>query len=192
MNEIEILPHLLDCLNEAEISYVIVGSFATNVYAIMRSTQDADIVIDAQPGQLTKLIEALGKDYQRDPQSRFETVTGTSKTVVTERTTGFIIEIFGLSDDPHDQARFARRRMIEIQGRSTWILTAEDVLVTKLNWLLRANRQKDLQDIRNVIAVQGDAINWPYVERWCDQHGSLELLNKIRADLHESLKRLGQ
>ncbi len=82
--------------------------------------------------------------------------------------------------------------MIKIQGRSTWILSAEDVLVTKLNWLLRANRQKDLQDIRNVIAVQGDAIDWSYVEGWCDQHGSRELLEKIRAELRQSLQRLGQ
>jgi hypothetical protein len=137
-------------------------------------------------------VKALGEDYHRDPQIQFETVTATSKTVITERTTGFVIEIFALSDDAHDLARFARRKMIEIQGRYTWILSAEDVLVTKLNWFLRANRQKDLQDIRNVIGVQGDAIDWSYVEGWCDQHGSRELLEKIRAELRQSLQRLGQ
>jgi hypothetical protein len=34
-----------------------------------------------------------------------------------------------------------------------------------------------------VIAVQGDAIDWPYVEAWCDQHGSRKLLEQIREEL---------
>jgi hypothetical protein len=36
--------------------------------------------------------------------------------------------------------------------------------VTKLRWLLLQNRPKDRIDIESVIAVQGDAIDWPYVE----------------------------
>jgi uncharacterized protein YprB with RNaseH-like and TPR domain len=45
------------------------------------------------------------------------------------------------------------------------------------------NRAKDLMDVQNVISVQGDALDWPYIERWCDEHGSRPLLEKIRAEL---------
>jgi hypothetical protein len=72
-----------------------------------------------------------------------------------------------------------------VLDRETWILTVEDVLVTKLNWLRLANRTKDMLDIRSVIAVQDDAIDWPYVERWCDQHGTRPLLEKIRDELRK-------
>ncbi len=181
----QLIRHVLDVLEKTEISYVLVGSFAANVYGIVRATQDMDLVVQAESGQINALASALGNDFQRDPQLQFETVTGTTKTVFKERETGFIIEIFRLSNDPHDQTRFARRRKMEVFGRPTWILSAEDVLVTKLNWLHRVNRTKDLLDVRNVIAVQGNAIDWPYVEGWCDQHGSRPLLEKIRAELRE-------
>jgi hypothetical protein len=59
-------------------------------------------------------------------------------------------------------------------------------LVTKLNWLHIAKRIKDQIDIESVIAVQGSAIDWPYVENWCGQHGSRKLLDQIRTDIEKS------
>ena len=41
--------------------------------------------------------------------------------------------------------------------------TPEDVIITKLRWSLLANRSKDRDDARDVIAVQGDRIDWDYV-----------------------------
>jgi hypothetical protein len=192
LNGQNLLLRIIDCLAETQIPYVIVGSFATNVYAIARSTQDADIVVNAATGQIAALAETLSADFVRDPQVQFETVTATTKTVFTDRETGFILELFQLSDDPHDQERFARRREIIVQGRPTWVLSKEDVLVTKLNWLLRANRTKDLLDVRNVMGVQGDSIEWPYVEKWCDRHGTRELLDRLRSEMKQGLQQRKQ
>jgi hypothetical protein len=179
----EIVGRIFEACDLLGIPYVLVGSFASNVYGIPRSTKDADFVVQTAPGQFSQLMAALGPNFVRDPQIQFETVTGTKKILVTEVESGFEIEFFELSNDSHDQARFARRRRIGVVGRRAWILTPEDVLVTKLNWLNRMNRAKDLMDVQNVISVQGDALDWPYIERWCDEHGSRPLLEKIRAEL---------
>jgi hypothetical protein len=61
--------------------------------------------------------------------------------------------------------------------------TAEDVIVTKLNWALLAQRSKDRDDISGVIAVQGDRIDWDYVHKWCEVHGTRDLLDELRASL---------
>jgi hypothetical protein len=68
-------------------------------------------------------------------------------------------------------------------GRQVWIPTAEDVIVTKLHWALLGRRSKDRDDARDVIAVQGDRIDWDYVHRWCEQHGTRALLDEIRASI---------
>lgn len=192
MNGQQLLLRIIDSLAEIQIPYVIVGSFATNVYAIARSTQDADVVVNATPDQIAALAKILSADFIRDPQVQFETVTVSTKTVFTDRKTGFILELFQLTDDPHDQERFARRREITVQGRPTWVLSKEDVLITKLNWLLRANRTKDLLDIRNVMGVQSDTIDWPYVEKWCDRHGTRELLERLRSEMQQALQQRKQ
>lgn len=179
----EIVRRVFESLEATAIPYVLVGSFASNIYGIIRSTKDADFVIRVAPGEFKNLMDALGTDFVRDPQIQFETVTGTKKHLVREPESGFEIEFFELSDDPHDQQRFARRRKLSVLGHDAWVLAPEDVLVTKLNWLHRANRGKDLLDVENVISVQGDMLDWPYIESWCDAHGSRPLLDKIRAEL---------
>jgi hypothetical protein len=38
------------------------------------------------------------------------------------------------SDDPHDRKRFERRVSVNFEGRTVWMPTAEDVVITKLRW----------------------------------------------------------
>jgi phage-related baseplate assembly protein len=92
----------------------------------------------------------------------------------------FSVELFLLSDDAHDQERFARRRSARVFDRDVFVPTAEDVVITKLRWSHAGQRTKDLDDVRNVVAVQGDRIDWDYVTSWCDRHGTRELLESVR------------
>lgn len=85
----------------------------------------------------------------------FETVTGTHRYRLFARDQAFDVELFVLSDDPHDRERFARRRQATMLGRSVWVPGAEDVVIGKLRWA----RSKDLDDARNVIAVQTDQLD---------------------------------
>jgi hypothetical protein len=50
-----------------------------------------------------------------------------------------------------------------------WAPTAEDVLVQKLRWA----RAKDLDDARDVLAIQGtENLDMNYVRHWCREHGT--------------------
>ncbi len=64
-------------------------------------------------------------------------------------------------------------------ARGVWIPTAEDVIVQKLRW----HRDKDLGDVRNVIAVRSGELDWEYIRRWAGTHGTLELLERLVAAL---------
>ncbi len=44
-------------------------------------------------------------------------------------------------------------------------------------------RSKDREDVRDVIAVQADNIDWQEVHRWCELHGTRALLDEIRASI---------
>ncbi len=171
-----------DALEALGIPYMLTGSFAANHYGIPRSTQDADFVIELGSRRIADLVQRLGPDFQLDPQITFETITSTTRYALTLRDSPFKIELFLLSDDPHDQERFRRRRSVSALGRSVWLPTVEDVIVTKLRWCGHAGRGKDRDDVRDVIAVQAQHIDWPYVDRWCDEHGTRGLLDEIRRE----------
>ncbi len=55
----------------------------------------------------------------------------------------------------------------------------EDVLLQKLRWLHKLNRLKDRNDARDVIAVQYENLDWSYIHRWTDCHGTRGLLDEI-------------
>jgi len=174
---------VIDALEALEIPYMIVGSLSTNLYGIPRSTKDADFVLQVAPQSLFQLAERLGAPFRLDPQGSFETVTMTLRHILKPVGIPFLIELFHLSDDLYDQERFHRRCRKKMLGREVSVATAEDVIVTKLRWAVQGRRMKDREDARDVIAVQGDAIDWDYVNSWCDRHGSRAVLDEIRASI---------
>jgi hypothetical protein len=89
MKSEEIVSSVLDGLDSVKIPYVLVGSFASNTYGVSRSTHDADIVVQTRPGQISELTKALGPAFELETQMQFETVTGTQKTLLRERESGF-------------------------------------------------------------------------------------------------------
>jgi hypothetical protein len=174
---------VIDVLENAGIAYMVVGSLSSNYYGIARSTKDADFVIQFDARLIPSLIASLAPNFRLDPQMAFETVTGTTKHVLDLTDSPFKIELFHLSDDPHDQERFRRRQRVKLLGRETFLPTAEDVIITKLRWAVQARRNKDRDDVRDVIAVQGERIDWDYVHSWCDRHGTREALDEIRRSI---------
>ncbi len=168
-------------LEATGVPHVLVGSMSSNVHGFARSTKDMDLVLAANTAGLEHLFAALADVFDIDPQASFETVTGTLRHVLVAKDGKFKVEIFQLSPDLHDQERFHRRLTVDyptLKARVS-ILTAEDVIVTKLRWA----RSKDLDDIRDVIAVQGPALDWNYIHRWTAVHGTRAKLDEIRASI---------
>jgi hypothetical protein len=156
-----------DALTGLGVPFMVSGSLASNFYGVPRATQDADLVLDFDTLPIDALAASLAGTFDVDRQIAFESVTGSPRLIVRARESPFEVELFGLTNDPHDVERFARRRFVDVLERTAALPTAEDVIVTKLRWFATARRRKDFEDARNVIAVQQAAIDWAYVERWC-------------------------
>ena len=162
---------------------MLVGSFSSNVHGIERNTKDADLVLQLTSQSIATLAREFGVDFSFDPQMGFETVTMTSRYIVSHRDPVFKIELFLLSDDAHDVERFRRRLSATIAGRTVYVASPEDVVITKLRWSKQGRRAKDVEDVRGVLAVQQGKVNLAYIRSWCDQHGTRELLEKTIASI---------
>jgi hypothetical protein len=172
-------------LDAAEIPYMLVGSFSSNYYGLPRSTEDADFVIELGDRRIGELVAHLGPPFELERQITFETITGTTRNRLFLADSGFKIELFRLSPDPHDQERFARRVCVPMTDARipVFLPTPEDVVITKLRWNVEGNRSKDREDVTDVISVQTDRLDWDYIHHWCDQHGTRERLDEIRASI---------
>jgi hypothetical protein len=166
---------VIDALNTEALAYMLVGSFSSNFYGIPRSTKDADFVVELEAAQIDRLSKRLGPDFRLDRQLAFETNTGTMKYDLLYQDGAFHVELFALSNDSHDRQRWARRRQAVLLQRNIWLPSPEDVIITKLRWA----RAKDLEDIRDVIAVQGSSLDWGYIRQWCRKHNTETALNTL-------------
>jgi hypothetical protein len=169
---------VFDALTDLTVPFMVSGSLASNFYGVPRATQDADLVLDLNQLPLDAFVHRLGDRFDVDAQLAFETVTGSRRVVARARDSAFEVELFGLTDDPHDRERFARRRHVEVLGRTVGLPTPEDVVVNKLRWWRLAGRRKDFEDARNVVAVQRAVLDWDYVNRWCRE---LQMLDALEA-----------
>jgi hypothetical protein len=173
---------MLDALNDLGLDYMVVGSFSSNRYGVPRATKDADLVLRIVAADRERLFARLPAAFKVDPQVSFEMVTGTWRQIIQVPEIPFMIELFELSSDAHDQSRFTRRRKLTLLSRESWLPTPEDVIVQKLRWSKGAKRSKDFDDAVAVMGVQGEAaLDWTYIEKWCAEHGTLEVLAEAKA-----------
>ena len=181
----EAAARVVDAFDQLGIRYLLAGSYSSNFYGIPRTTRDADFVAVFSE-RIERVSEVLGEEFVLDPQTSFESVTGTFRDIFQVPSIAFKIELFHLSEDSHDQSRFERRVKVfdELIQREIFIPTPEDVIIMKIRWAQGAKRGKDADDVRDVIAVQGDEVlDWDYIHHWTAIHGTRDLLDEIRASI---------
>lgn len=179
MKSHEAVRAVLRGLAEAGLEHMVTGGLVSNHYGVARSTKDADIVLQMEPQAFDCFIRSLPPALALNPQASFETITGSRRHIIAVEGSNFQIELFLLGEDAHHQERFRRRvrAVIAEIDHETWIPTAEDMVIQKVRW----NRDKDREDVKNIIGVQGDVLDWLYIERWCEAHGTQARLAEIRA-----------
>lgn len=178
---------LLRAFDRHEIPYMVVGSYSSNFYGMPRMTKDADVVVHLPSADWAKVPDILPEGISMQDQMSFEMVTATRREILQVEGSRFEIELFRLSDDPHDKARFGRRKRLEIFPES-WVClpAAEDVIVQKVRWSKSAKRGKDYDDVVAVMATLGpDGLDWDYIRKWCVRHETLGLLEDARLQASE-------
>lgn len=183
MSGTDSLLKLVAAFEVAGVPYMIVGSYSSNFYGIPRMTKDADLVVHLDAQGWRTLPALLPDGIELEEQMGFEMVTATQRELLRVKDSLFQIELFRLSDDAHDRMRFDRRiRQTIFPGVAVSLPTAEDVIIQKLRWCRGAKRPKDFADTVAVMQVQGESLDWPYIEHWCAQHDTLDVLAEAKAE----------
>ncbi len=185
MTDEEISRATLHAIMAAGVDYVLVGGFAVIAHTFPRTTLDVDFVVAIPMSGIDRIAAHFPAAFRLDPQPQMEILTGTYRWIAEVEGSTFRVEIFHLADDPHHQELFRRRITLFVppMQETLWIPAPEDLVIQKLRWA----RRKDLDDAQNILAVQGDAIDYAHLERWCGQHGTLERLAEVRAGIPPGL-----
>ena len=169
------------CENE-NVDHMLTGAFAFNFYGVPRATKDVDIVVDVSGSKNIKnLISNLEPEIQFNNQVQFDTLTWGRRHIGTPAAdTTLQIELFELFDDEFVQSQFRRKKRLILPQLEilSWIPTPEDIIVQKLRW----GRPKDLDDARDVLAIEGpETLDMQYIQNWCNIHQTTSRLSDALA-----------
>ena len=74
-------------------------------------------------------------------------------------------------------AEFERRQRIRIEDFETWIVSKEDLILSKLFWAKDSHSELQLRDVRNLVSTGCDCT---YIERWTTGLGVASLWQEAK------------
>lgn len=125
----------LAALQKAGVPYMLTGSFASSFHGAPRTTQDIDIVIAPTLGSLQRLVSEFPEDqYYVSREAALQAYGSESLFNVIDLESGWKIDFIVRKSRPFSVEEFARRREAEVLGTNVTIASAEDVILSKLEW----------------------------------------------------------
>jgi hypothetical protein len=186
MSQGELLARLAGLLDAAHVPYMIVGSLGSMYYSMPRSTNDIDIVIDPTPAQLNAFVHSLPDDgYYVNRATATAALSQRSMFNIIDYKTGWKVDLMVRKNRPFDVEAFSRRRPVHIDGAEVVCISAEDSILSKLEWAKAGESDMQMRDVLSVVLVQSDAIDYPYLEKWAKQVGVQDRLGAVLAEARE-------
>ena len=167
MSFADVFRRIIGHLHRRDIAYMLVGSFAGNYFGASRTTYGLDFVIEASPDQLQGLVADLqAHDYYAELDAAMEAFRRESLFNVIDSATGWKIDLIFRKSRAFDQEEFRRRRSAKLDGIQLFVASAEDVVISKLEWAKLGGSQRQIEDVAKVLAVQWSALDQDYLRKW--------------------------
>ncbi|MDP9254360.1 MAG: hypothetical protein M3O66_05415 [Verrucomicrobiota bacterium] len=173
MNEIDIVRDVSRRFEETGIAYMLTGSMAMNYYAQPRMTRDIDVVIAIGPEDIGRVAALFRPDYYVSEENIRESLAQESIFNLIHHESVIKVDCIIRKATEYRRTEFERRRKISILDFTTFIVSKEDLIISKLFWAKDSHSELQLGDVKNLLASGYDAI---YLQRWTRELGLDSLL----------------
>lgn len=178
-----LLARLATALEDTAIPYMVVGSFASTHHGVPRTTHDLDVVIDATAASLDQLLAMLSPEqYYVDADVAREALRTRGMFNVIDLATGWKVDLIVCKARPFSREELARRQRATVLGVESYVASAEDVILSKLEWAHESGSGMQLRDVGGLVAVRKNALDLAYIDRWAAELGVEEAWKAIRDD----------
>ena len=161
------LERLVAALTKADVAYMVAGSYASTFHGTPRTTQDIDLVIDPNGHTLATLLAEFPEDrYYVSIDAANEALRRRGQFNVIDFDSGWKSDLIIRKQRPFSEVEFARRRRGTLVGTEVFIASAEDTVLSKLEWARSGASERQIRDVQGVLSVQGDNLDLDYIEHW--------------------------
>ncbi|HEY7001260.1 MAG TPA: hypothetical protein VH330_05930 [Candidatus Udaeobacter sp.] len=177
MNEIDVVRDISRRFEQAHVPYMLTGSVAMNYYALPRMTRDIDLVIAISPNDVDRVAALFRPDYYVSEENIRESLVQESIFNLIHHESVIKVDCIIRKRSEYRKVEFERRQKISIRDFTTFIVSKEDLIISKLFWAKDSRSEIQLGDVRNLLASGYDAV---YLQRWTRELGLDSLLKECR------------
>jgi hypothetical protein len=160
---------------------MVTGSIAGGHYGHPRMTRDIDLVVELTEAEAPRLTAALGDEFAADLDIIRRAVSRGVLFNVIHQDAIVKVDFVIRKDVPYRLEEFGRRRLVEIDGHRLWMVSPEDLILSKLVWAKESRSELQLRDVRGILEVQDDTLDRAYLERWATSLSVLGLLQECQS-----------
>jgi hypothetical protein len=164
MQILSVLKDFTGILDSLRIPYMLTGSVAFNLYAIPRATRDIDMVIVLEKPFVPPLINAIRDRFYFNEETIYGEISRKGFFNLIDTESSFKIDLIVRNDEPYEIEKFSRRQKIELDETPLWIITLEDLIISKLRWIQKIESDTQKNDIR--LLLENPSANRDYISFW--------------------------
>jgi hypothetical protein len=184
MSHLELLQRIVSKLNRADIPFMVAGSVASGYHGESRSTYDIDIVIDANSVQVDKFVDAVADHCYVSRPAAQQAVQQRTMFNVIDLDSGIKVDLILRKDRPFSVAEFQRRERAVISGVETFVVSPEDCILSKLEWSLLGESERQFRDALKIAEVSREpsGLDLAYLQKWAQDLKIEKLLERLLSE----------
>lgn len=140
------------------------GSIAMGVYVVPRATKDIDFVVHLKPDDIESFIKYFEGAYYCSETAVKDAVNRGSIFNVIDHASGFKADFVVLKNEEYRLTEFERRHEVNFYDMNFYVVSAEDLLISKLIWIQNYQSAIQMEDIRMLKLIDGLQVD--YVDHW--------------------------
>jgi hypothetical protein len=176
LSELDLLLDVTTRLEQAGLDYMLTGSMALNHYAQPRMTRDIDIVLAFFLKDLEILPQIFGDDFYYSEEAARQAILHQSSFNVIHNESLIKIDFLIRKREEYRQVEFERRKRIAVNETSLWIVSKEDLILSKLDWARQSQSERQLSDVENLLATGADQ---DYLQLWSQKLNLTDMLTRV-------------
>jgi hypothetical protein len=156
MNELEVIQDVTLSLDILGIPYMLTGSIAMNYYATPRMTRDIDMVIELHNSKIELLENEFKGKYYID-SDLIKLAINSKKMFNIIHLESFIkVDMIIKKDSEFRLLEFERRKKVPFVHLEIYIVSKEDLILSKLAWARDSRSELQKRDILNLLSTGYD------------------------------------
>ena len=147
-----------------KISYMLSGSVAMSIYSLPRFTRDFDFVVHLQPEDVPSLMDCFNKGYYCDEDAVKDAIKNKGMFNIIDHKSGYKADLIILKNEPYRLAEFERRKPVAFLNSQIYLVSPEDLIISKLIWIQQSHSSLQMEDIKSLLELEG--LDTAYIRKW--------------------------